>query len=269
MSYQKQFVYNFLSASYSYFNIEHNSGLAFLATKFMQGKGAFNDINISGIYSYRLKISHKSILNIALQTSYLQENVNSENFIYPSMINTYTGLIEPNLYENTTFISENSIDFSGGISYLSKEYRLGVSFFHIQNILAKSQYFKHSPRMNFHFAKVFSKNSFENSKNLIRFTPEIIYTYQKDFEQLNVGFTLEKNILLTRFWLQNNLDFSSISPSITIGVNLESIRLLYTYNIIISRFITLPISSNQISFMYFFKCVKKRNNKNTIYCTKL
>lgn len=266
LNYQNQYIYNFYSTSIKYFSRKYNSAIALLGSNLVQGKQAFSDLNISAIYSYRINVDNNKILNTALQVSYLQQNINSANFIYPDMINIYTGTIEAST-EISTFEPRKAVDFSFGISYISKKYRLGVSAFHLQDLYTENQTLTYSPKINFHFARLISQKSFDNNKKLSRFTPELIYVYQRNFEQIIIGFTFEKNVFLARFWLKNNLNFNQISPVFTLGLNLEKVRISYTYNISVSKHFSLPVNTNQISLAYILSCREKRNNKNTIYCT--
>lgn len=267
LNYQKQYVYDFYSASLNLNLQKINSGTSIVFSNFSQAKNTFNNLYISGIYSYHIDISHLSKASAAIQMSYIQENINPDNLIFGDMINTESGTISENTQESLNFIPTKEIDFSAGTSYFSKKYRYGFSISHIQNILKENNIEKYPTKINFHFAKHFFKNSFENNKKLIRFTPEIIYIYQNKFNQVIVGLLFEKNVFFSKFWLKNNLNFNSFTPVITFGIKNRKLRISYTYGITLSKFITLPISTNQISLTYSFDCAKKRNKLNTIYCT--
>jgi type IX secretion system PorP/SprF family membrane protein len=266
LNYQKQFVYDFYSASLNLNLNKIKSGASFVISNFSQGKNTFNDLYVSGIYAYHLKISNFSKLSSAIQISYINKSINPENLVFPDMINPETGTISTQTQEITNYPTVNKVDFSAGTSFFSKKIRLGIAIFHIQDIFTKNIEEYNSPKINIHFAKHFFNNSFDNNKKLIRFTPEIIYTYQNNVDKLTIGLLLEKNIFFSKFWLKNNIDFKSFTPVITLGLNNKKLRLSYTYSITLSKYISLPISTNQVSLTYNFNCSKKRNKTNTIYC---
>ncbi len=262
LNYNKNFTSNYFSASYNkYFN-KYKTGAGFIVKNNTQAKGAINDINISFIYSYKIALTKKSLINTAIQTSYLQQNINAENLIFNNQINPITGNISIN---NTEYLFDTykDINFSIATTYISNKYRTGIVIKHIDKIFNKNNTLKINPYLKLHFAKTFFK---KNKKTLI--TPEIIYTFQDNFNEITYGIHIVNNIFLTRFFIKHNINFNTISAIITLGINLKNVRISYSYSISQNKILMLPNSSNQISILYKFNCKEKRNHKKAIFCSK-
>jgi len=211
-------------------------------------------------------ITNKKLINTAFQSTYIQQNINTNNLIFNNQINQNTGQVSANLNE-ISFETFRNADFSIATTFISPKYRAGIVINHIDKIFIKSieQLY---PKVKIHFSKSFynkNNNTFLNSV----ITPEIIFNFQNNFNQITYGFHLVNNIFLTRFFIKHNMKFNTISSTITIGTYIRNIRLSYSYNTFLTSKITIPTSSNQISLQYSFNCIKKRNSKNTIYCLKI
>ncbi|NPA44053.1 MAG: type IX secretion system membrane protein PorP/SprF [Chlorobi bacterium] len=152
LSYNKKYISDYYSASFNKFLQKYNSGVGFIISENRQGKGAINNLNIDLIYSYKITLNKRSIINTALQASYLQQNINSNKLIFNNQINPVTGNISSNSYE-TSFNSYNGTDFSIATTYISTKYRAGIVINHIDKILYEPELYKITPSFKFHFAK--------------------------------------------------------------------------------------------------------------------
>ena len=142
----------------------------------------------------------------------------------------------------------------------------GLSLKHIDKIFFKDKNNLLKPAINFNFGKIFSVSK-KHTKNELYLIPEVIYNYQNRFHQIFYAVHLINNNFLTRIYFKHNIKFNTFGSIISIGLNYRNIRLSYIYEINFTKFITLPISYNQISLKYKFKCSKKRKINNTIYCS--
>lgn len=266
LSYSKSFFNDLYSLSYNRLFSRYNSGFGLLLSNNRLGKGAINNLNISGIYNYRLKINYKSILNTAIQITYFEQSVNSDKLIFSNQINPVTQTISSDNYEffGNTF---RTYDFSFGSSYISNKYRIGIAVHHIDKYFNNSATIIIKPEIIAYFGKIFSINISENSHKLL-ITPEIIWQTQNNFNQLIYAVHGIYNIFLTRIFIKHNINFNTFESTISIGLNYTKFRLLYTYNISFTKYLYLPTSTNGISLRYNFGKRKKINIKNTIYCSE-
>lgn len=262
LNYTKKISSDYFSVSFNkYFN-KLKTGIGFIATNNLQAKGAINDIKIGFIYSYKITLNQRSLINTALQTTYIQQSISTQNLIFNNQINPLTGNISNNNNE-LFFASYKGFDFSVASSYISTKYRFGIVAKHIDKILNNNTNYRISPLVKLHFAKTFIK---KNKKTTL--APEIIYIFQDNFNEITYGIHIVNNIFLTRFFIKHNLNLNTISEIITFGINLKKLRLSYSYSISQNKIITLPNSSSQISILYNFNCNEKRNCRKTIFCSK-
>ncbi len=268
LAYNKNFIYDYYSTSFNQFIDKYNSGFGIIISNNSQAKGAINNFKADLIYSYKIKLGKNKILNTAIQTSYIQQNINTSNLIFNDQIDPINGIISHTSGESF-FQPYNTYDFTFGTSYISDTYRIGFAISHIDKIFNKSTNSIINPLYKLHIGKVFSIKNKDIHKYLKSFTPEVIYNYQTGFHQIIYGFHIINNIFLTRIFVKHNLRFNSISNVFTFGLNYKRIRLSYTYDLLLTKNITLPIGGNQVSLRYNFNCRKKRNIKNTIFCTNI
>ncbi len=265
LSYAKNFFYDIYSVSYNRFFNEYKSGLGIMILNSRLGKGAINNLNISGIYNYQIKINYKSIVNTAIQVSYLEQSVNSEKLIFSNQINPISQTINPNTSEFFGNIFR-TYDFSLGTSYISNRYRSGLSIHHIDKFFFNTSENLINPEITLYFGKIFSVNFSEKFHKLL-ITPEIIWKTQNNFNQLIYAVHGIYNIFLTRIFVKHNINFNTFESAISFGLNYTKFRLIYTYNISFTKYLSIPTSTNEISLRYNFGKRKKINIKNTIYCS--
>ncbi len=265
LNFSVNFFNNLYSASYNQYFENLHSGIGIMAVNNRLGKGSINELNFSFIYSYKIKLNYKSIINTALQIGYFEQSVNSEKLIFSNQIDPVTNIINPNTSEffNKTF---RTYRFSFGTTYISNKYRTGFSIQNIDKLVYNNTDNIITPVYTAYFGKVFSVNLY-NQNNKLLLTPEIIWQSQNNFHQLIYAVHGIYNIFLTRFFLKQNLKFNIFESGITIGLNYIKFRFTYTYNIAFTKYISLPFSSNQITLRYNLGKQKKINIKNTIYCS--
>ncbi len=265
ISYSKNFFHDIYSVSYNRFFSNYKSGLGFVISNTRLGKGAINNLNISGIYSYQLKINYKSLINTAVQIGYTEQSVNSEKLIFSNQIDPLTQTINPVNNESFGNIFR-TYDFSFGTTYISNRYRTGLSIHHINGLFFNSPYFIINPKFTLYFGKIFSVK-FLNTEHKLFITPEIIWQSQNNFHQLIYAVHGIYNIFLTRIFVKHNINFNTFEGAFSLGFKLAKFRFIYTYNISFTKFTDIPTSTNEISMRYYFNERKKINSKNTIYCS--
>lgn len=264
LNYSKNFFNNLYSVGYNKFFKSYHSGLGILFFNTRMGKGAINNLNISLIYNYKLNINYKSIINTAIQISYIEESINSEKLIFSNQINPILQTIDSNNYEFFGNIYR-TYDFSFGSTYISNKYRTGLAVHHIDKFFNNSAGIIIKPKITVYFGKIFSVYISENSHKLL-ITPEIIWQTQNNFHQLIYAVHGIYNIFLTRIFIKHNINFNTFESAISIGLNYTKFRFIYTYNISFTKYLSLPTSTNEISLRFNFGKQKKINVKNTIYC---
>ncbi len=266
-AFKSSFSYNLMSFSINHYFEKYNSSLAVLFTNLSEAHNTLNTISGGIIYAYRIKTGPLSFINTALQIDYFQKNIENNKLIFSNQINPLTGNI---ISKNTDYFYKTvkKSDISIGFSFFNKQIRTGLSVHHFDKIFIKNDEFMLYPEIAFNFGKIFSVKRMDE-KNTIYLIPEMFYNNRYNFHQLIYGFRLINNTFLTGIFLKQNLLLHSFSSTFLLGINFKKFRISYAYEIIFSKYISLPISSNQISLKYNFECLRKRKNQNTIFCINL
>ncbi|NPA67477.1 MAG: type IX secretion system membrane protein PorP/SprF [Chlorobi bacterium] len=262
--FRKGFIYDMYSISYNNYFDKYKSGIGFYAQNTELGKGAVNNLNISGIYNYKLKPNYKSIINTAVQISYIQQSINPDKLTFSNQIDPLTGTVSSN---NTEIFqtSTKTYDFSAGSTFLSSGYRTGFSIHHIDKIFSDKNQTILTPELTIYFGKIFTLNLYDG-KQKTSITPEIIYQTQNNFHQIIYSVHGIYNIFLTRFFLKHNLNFNTFEAVFTFGFNYKKLRVSYTYQTTFTKYSSLPTDSNLIALRLNIGKGKKIKVKNTIYC---
>lgn len=267
-NFKYQNIYNLKSFSYNQYIKKINSAFGILLLNNKQGSGAISNTSVSGIYSYRLKFKKKRKMMLAIQISYNQYNINTKDLIFSDMIDPLTNTILQNSNENQIIYNNNHIDFSTGYAYVSQKYRFGIALHHLFSSNQDENYLYSPMKITIHFGKYFTKKNFNKTRIKYTFIPEIIFRKQSYFNEFILGFNLIIKKIYGSIWIKNNVTLSTFSPVVTAGLILSKFRISYTYDISLSKYISLPINSHQISISYLLDCKQKIKSKNTIFCKK-
>ncbi len=266
INYKRQNPYNLMSLSYNQFINKLNGGIGILVFNDSQGKGTINTFYASAIYSYKVELKKRRNINFAIQIGYIQRNIEYDKLIFSDMIDPFLQSVNQSTNEQFALLTFKRIDFASSFLLITNNFRTGFVVSHINNLFYKGKGMVFPVKYTFHFGKVFSIKN--NSEKSIKIIPELFYMNQQNFHKFIYGINLKTGYLLTNFWLKHNIRFNSISPVFTFGYINANMRISYTYDFMLTKHYTFPISSHQISLIYNFDCDKKRKNKNTIYCNK-
>ena len=99
------------------------------------------------------------------------------------------------------------------------------------------------------------------AKNKDFISPNIIFTQQGTFQQLNMGLYIKKSSLTGGVWYRNKDAFI-----ITLGLESEYIKVGYSYDITISKLSLGSGGSHEVSMGFNFACKPKKKSFRTISC---
>ena len=258
---------NFNTSSFSYDRKidKISGGLGFHILNDSQFNNTINTISISSIYSYHLKTKIKYHINFAFEISYIRKQIKPDKLIFSNMINPYTGTIDFSNSENISQNTKQNIDFSVGMVYYSKKYFSGFAIHHINSLFDKENNI-FAIKYSAYFGKRFSFTNFDSEKNEILLLPNIIVNLQYNYANINYGIIFKKSFFSTGIWLKHNQKIHTFTPIFLVELNIKRCRISYTYDIQFSKYVTMPIQTNELSMSYLLNCGKKIDIKNTIYC---
>ena len=97
-------------------------------------------------------------------------------------------------------------------------------------------------------------------------SPNIIYQYQKNFQQLCPGVYYNYKSLISGVWMRINPFENLDSFILLLGINQKKMKLSYSFDITMSKIRKGITGSHEITCGIQFDCWKKKKRKKTIKC---
>lgn len=252
--------YSFSNYSLSYnqqIDILHG-GIGILANHDNYAEGTIKQSSASILYSYLMNLNDKYRLSAGFQVSYRLAGSKGSSFVFPGMIDPLTGQLSGN---NAIEDSKNSFfDYSLGLALDFDKAYFGASAHHITtpllleypNILLDRKYTIHGG------FNIPLHSPYRNSNLAI--SPNFIYRKQGNHQQLSTGVYLLNKAFSFGLWLKNDLEFSYVYTTFSIGYIGEFYQIGYSYDILVTNLkIDRTITgAHEISLNYNFDCPKKK-----------
>ncbi|MGQ0827414.1 MAG: PorP/SprF family type IX secretion system membrane protein [Bacteroidota bacterium] len=243
------------SASFDRFVYGIKSGIGVIVTNDRAGEGTINTTNVSGIYSYQLRIRRDLTMNFGLQATYGQKTLDWSKLTFGDMIEDKHGFIY-NTNEVPNRAKKSFVDFSGGVVVFTKRFYGGFAAHHInqpdEGFLGPS---KLPVKLTGHAGAIFKISEDAN------ISPNILFQQQQDFQQLNLGLYINKGALVGGLWYRNMDSFI-----VLIGVQHGVLKFGYSYDVTISKLTNVTAGSHELSLGLQFTCKKPRPKYRPISC---
>lgn len=255
---------NFVTNSFSYDQYFEaiNGGFGILAMHDMQGQGTIQEVNLSAIYSYHLKVNRKFTLLFAGQAMYGQKFLDWDKLTFGDMIDPRRGFI----YQTGDVRrggSRGYFDVSAGIGGFTKNFYFGGAVHHL-NRPNVSMIIGDSPlpmRFTGHAGFDIPLGKKSRYSNPVSLSPNIVYRYQQGFMEMNIGTYVKYDMFTFGTWFRNRDAFI-----LTVGLSTNSLRIGYSYDVTVSRLTNQSGGSHEVSMGIYLKCKKKSKKYRTIAC---
>lgn len=250
----------FVTTSFSYDQYAQgmHGGLGVLVTHDKAGEGTINTTNVSGIYSYHLKIHRTVSINFGFQASYHQKSVDWDKLNYGDQIDPKKGFIH--LTAEVPGTSAQNLDLSAGLLVYGDHFYGGASVSHLTtpNETVKNGFSPLPMKYNVHGGiKIpLGNDGFENY-----ISPNLIYQEQQDFKELNIGFYAARGPIVGGMWYRGRDAFILL-----IGVQSGIYRMGYSYDVTVSKLSNATAGSHELSLGLYFGCKPKKKNFRPIDC---
>jgi len=257
------------SASYDQHFNKLSGGLGIIFMGDRAGEGTINTNSLSAMYSYKLDVSRIFTIRTALQASYYQKSLNWDKLTFGDMIDPRYGFVYATDEARPGNVTSSYFDFSAGILGYSDRFFAGFAAHHLTEPEEGFISISKLPRkytahvgMNIDITK---KSSMSPSQEDVFISPNILFQQQQNFQQLNYGFYINRYPFLGGLWFRQN--FQNADALIFLfGVQQESFKFGYTYDLTVSKLTNVSGGSHEISFMYQFKCPEKKRKIRAIKC---
>jgi type IX secretion system PorP/SprF family membrane protein len=215
-------------------------------------------------YSYYLKVNRKFRLMFGTQAAYYQKFLDWSQLTFGDMIDPRRGFI----YQTGDVPRGNGrrgfFDVSAGMVGFTKNFYFGIAGHHLNRpdeslILGQSRL---PVKITGHLGaniKIGQRGRYSSTTTL---SPNIIYQYQNDFQQLNIGAYLKYESFTLGAWYRNKDAFI-----LTVGITTDKYRIGYSYDLTVSPLGSgVSGGSHEVSLGINLKCKKRVNDFRKLSC---
>ncbi|HOP04615.1 MAG TPA: PorP/SprF family type IX secretion system membrane protein [Tenuifilaceae bacterium] len=252
--------------SYDRFFIEKQSGLGVNIINDVQGQGALNRLSADVIYSYSTQVAYNAQIRGGIQVGGILKSQNTSNLVFPDMIDPSGEIVGTPGFPGQT---KAFYDFAAGVAGEWDIFYGGIAVHHIaQPIEAKFGGEKAKLPRKYTVHLGCELNLYKNYlfRNVLLFSPNIMYQQQQDFKQINIGFYLTRQHVSAGIWIKENLTLASHTFVIMAGYSDDKYSFAYSYDfsIIKGGFRGINTSTHEVTFGTKFK-YKTRTRKKFRY----
>ena len=255
------------AASYDQHIDAISGGLGFQLYNDNAGKGTLKTTSFSSIYYYQKQISLTVSLKAVFQATYFQRSLDFSKLSFGDQIDPKKGFI----YQTQDIKRGgvvNSVDFSTGVLVFTEKLYGGVAVHHLtepnESLITEES--RLPRKFTGHFGAVFSVDGLREGLSEVKLSPNVLYQLQGDFSQLNFGLYVQKGPLVGGIWYRTNNEFIGDSFIVLLGVQTNTVKIGYSYDLTVSRLSTKSGGSHEISFALQFGCKPIKKKFRTISC---
>lgn len=239
-----------------------NSGVGVLFHQSVEGSGKLTTQELSGIYSFRIRLNEKRSLVPAIQGTYTTRSIDFSGLDFGDQY-TSNGAELPT---SESFSTDRTSfpDFSAGMMYYSPKVFLGLSAHHLtepsQSIIEGTDLLRRKISAHGGY-KIPFKDLDEDKESSMIFSSN--YKFQGKADQLDLGVYFILEPVTFGLWyrglpiktladLKNNESIVAMA-----GVQIKGIRIAYSYDYVISSLINNAGAVHELSLNYEFYIKKK------------
>jgi type IX secretion system PorP/SprF family membrane protein len=250
------------SASYDQHIDAISGGIGLLVMQDRAGNGTLVTTDASLMYSYHLNVTREFSINFGLQGTYHQKTLDWTKLTFGDMIDRRRGFVyntseNPNNYPNQTV---RAADVSAGLLGYSKRYFFGVAVNHLTQPNESFIVSNASPlpmKITVHAGANIELE--KGGETYI--SPNILYQYQGQFQQLNLGMYFVKKNIVAGLWYRNQDAMIAL-----IGYQTQHFKFGYSYDVTISKLANISAGSHEISVQFQLACRPKHRKFRTVSC---
>ncbi|MCG8577398.1 MAG: type IX secretion system membrane protein PorP/SprF [Flavobacteriales bacterium] len=260
------------SASWDRYYDALHGGVGVMITNDMAGKNTINWNSINLVYSYYLKVTRNFSILMGAQAGWNQKFLDWNKLAFGDQIDPRDGFVyATNDIPSGRLLKDRwgtrgFFDVSAGIVAYSKKVYGGVALKHL-NTPNQSLKLGRSDlpiRLTTHIGFDIPVGTESKYVNTTSFSPNIIYTYQDGFMQLNMGTYFKHGVFTAGFWWRTSRRSDSVI--LTTGIQSGTMKIGYSYDITVSELTNVTGGSHELSLGVDMNCKIKKKNFRTISC---
>ncbi len=236
-----------------------SGGVGLLVTSDNAGQNTLTTTNVSGLYSYILRVSRTFNLNFGFQATYFQKSIDWNKLNFGDMIDARRGFVY-DTQEKKQYDSRSNVDFSAGVLGYSDKYYVGVAVHHItqpeEGLLGNS---KLPRKITAHAGITIPLGGDKTNETFI--SPNILFQQQQDFRQLNLGLYATKGPFVLGMWYRGQ-----DAAILLVGLQRNQFKIGYSYDVTVSKLSNATYGSHEISISKVFECKPARKKFRMVSC---
>lgn len=259
------------AASYSQLAPKLNSGFGLSLMSDVAGNGIYNSTQIGFAYAYNLQFQKDLYLRMGLESNFVSKRLSWDKLIFLDQLNVETGAFDANGNINPTFETQpnlniNYFDFGFGALFYSKYVYGGFALKHINSpreafIRPNAQYDELPMRISFHAGGQIPLSKNNKYKTATFISPNILFTKQRQFKQLNIGSYIQHESFFGGIWFRHTFT-NSDAVILMAGYEMNLLKIAYSYDLTVSNLGINSGGAHEISLIFNFKTKNKGTNYN-------
>ncbi|MCP4443427.1 MAG: type IX secretion system membrane protein PorP/SprF [Aureispira sp.] len=254
--------YSTYSASYSQYVPNWNSGFGALFNADVAGGGIYNSYRVGLFYAYDIRFSEKFFIRGGLEANFINKRIGWNKLVFLDQIDLEYGNVDVNgiatqTREGQPGYNVNYMDFGFGV-LLSTPYVYGG--FSLKHINAPSEGFmrigQEKGELPIRYLLHIGSEIKLNPRNKIRKTafisPNVLFSKQRDFYQLNVGAQINYDLFFGGIWFRHT--FTNADAVIfMVGFQKSVFKLAYSYDWTVSKLGAKAGGAHEVSLILNFE----------------
>lgn len=267
--------YQTASVTFEQFVPQANSGFGINISSDAAGDGIFKTNSLSGFYSYRIKVGDQFFFKWGMEASVVQAKLDWNRLVFTDQIDAFFGATDnlgnpnPSIENPPNDLRNTYLDVGTGlIAYTSKWYA-GFSLKHITTpdnryLTSETSLVDGLPvRSTFNVGSQFELFVGNKKIKSAFISPNIIYSKQGDFSQINVGAYAKVGKIFAGAWFRHS-NTNADAPIFLVGVEEGILKVGYSYDYTISALSNETGGSHEVSIVFNFDnsyANQKRKNR--------
>jgi type IX secretion system PorP/SprF family membrane protein len=239
------------------------SGLGFSALTDLAGDGIYRTSNFNFIYSYKLPITDELFVKGGVQMGLYQVSVDWDRLVFLDQIDPVSGPNQPSEEVRPEQTARGYFDLTSGLLLYSKQFYAGFTAHHInspdERILdSNSDLTDGLPvRFSVHGGTQISLSRDNKTKFPAFISPNVMYTKQRNFHQVNAGAYLGLGPLFGGVWFRHTFA-NSDAAIFLVGYTKGVVKIGYSYDYTVSKLNSQSNGAHEIGLLINLDGNKKR-----------
>lgn len=223
-------------------------GLGIIVNTNKEGNGFIKRNQIGGSFSARIRMGDYWISQFGLMISYIQKQIDNDDFIWGDQLDNLHGLLYPNS-SFAGFPNQNISYADLNLGYAAKYQKhyvsatFGVAVQHLTKPNESFSSLEQRLARKYLFSSDFVILQRSNPKMGFKFNPGLLYEYVGGYHTFTLGSNISKSVMYAGLWYRSKQSqiYNYQSVSALVGVNIPMVnkysrlKLMYSYDISINN----------------------------------